>query len=372
MRYILLMFIFLLSGMGLRAQVLTTDSLYEQYPDIYVGPFISLESDMIQFNYSYYDTLEKTFVSAGSKERRLKSQGQGGLSISTKYLGFNVTFGAVKEWFATKGEVKTSTTAYTSFSVPFYFESVYLTAGYTGIKGMHGKAALRQDSFGTVKTGDTIFSDVRTRKYYIQGTYFFKRKNEMGRATSFLWMPTRTLFSFGLKSFATYNTFKSDSTSFLETTVIPWNGRTDRLWDYANSFQYFAMAVAPGFNLFAINKKFKNGKTRNFRIFYNMEFYIGPSFFSNKMNCIETRNNAEKVGAGLYVVTAQRYGISTRRFVFEVRANLSVYSVSNEHLSAWPVNSTTTINIGYRIPFERGYKKIDAKIEKIKGKKSSP
>jgi len=318
-----------------------TSSLYDQYPDIFIGTYLSADMDGLMFSYSYFDSLENNYLEAGHESRYLKTSLQVGATISTKYFGFSYAIPGMRDIFTSQGATLTSS-KYKSFSVPFYFKSMYFKAAYTSIQGM--------------ETGDTTFSSVKTKRYSVQSTYYFNRKAPMGKLLSFLGMPTQSLFSWGLKCMGVYSTITNNGYSFLRTGI---DQDYNDLWNYAHSYNYGTIAFAPGVSKIMVNKKYKNEKERRLRLFLGFDLYLGPTFYWNNMDCVDPRNNAEKTGVGFYGILNTRWGISTRRLLLESRGFLSFYTVKNNRMSTTNVSESILFTLGYRIGFEKGYQKID-------------
>jgi hypothetical protein len=346
--------LFFVSGFsGLRSQ----DTLYDKYDAIYAGIYSSISMDGNFFTYDYFDSTSNSFESGGSQTMYNKTSITAGIKVSTRYFSFQYLFGFVNDWARREMSVSAFVPEFKSYGFSFYTKRMQNSFRYTSIKGTSYEGVNWDETLEIWR--DTIFPLFTTKRYEADLNFYFNKDFSRGNLYSLLSFPRKKMGSLALKTGILYSDINNNGAA-----IIPVYGLGGYRWDHVNRMKFLAVHILPGWNMFRVQKY----GTRKARLFIAGEIYFGPSLVWSKTEAADMRYADEKVSLRFGGFYNLRYGINTRHFLVELRGGFGVYNIKNLHSALTLTQLSGQMNIGYRIPFKKGYEKTEAVKTKLSGK----
>jgi hypothetical protein len=319
------------------------DTLYDSYEAIYAGMYQSFDIGSFYIDADYYENdslISQQFSYTGNASLST------GIKINTRYYSFGFAFESDSD-----GEVK-------SFGAGMFLRNIQASARYTKITGLYSNYVV----FDTVnKINTKLYLDYpsfTTKKYEGEVNYYFNKKFSKGNFFSLLSFPRKNTHSISLKA----GFILCELNNYGNTFITRKYSSAAEAWDHLHRVKYYGLHLLPGWNNFRVMSylKKKTGAIRKIRLFYATETYIGPSIISSQTWAVNERYQSQDLKLSLSYLLNVRLGINTRHFLIDVRGGAGAHYVKNLYTTINVSQIVFNINIGYRIPFRKGYQRTEA------------
>ncbi len=347
------------------------DTIHFYYPALFTGLELGAGLDQATYTYSMYDSLQQENATH-EFNLILATHAKAGFSFKSKYFGVFVSIPSMKKWMDNSlvedGDLKKSP-ARKTFGITLYPKQFLVKALYSKSSG-----AIYQDDDtvinGFLATDYAKIKDFSSKIFDLHAIYFFNSKFSFSKMYSFMYFPKKSVFSFSIGTDVFYESFKSDSRSFVPNamvdSLIDYSVKTYYRWNYTNSTVFRGICIQPGISYFLTANQFK--KKRKVQFFHGNTLAIGPSISQGIISSASSEYAQTNIKVGVSLLYAIVEGINFKHGFLQISGlgNTAFHFQNNFRLMRQTAGFTVTA--GFRIPFKRPYDWTDKKISVVKNK----
>ncbi|MFI5205008.1 MAG: hypothetical protein ACHQF2_10970 [Flavobacteriales bacterium] len=359
-----------------------SDTMFIKYNDIVIGFNLGFANEDSDYSFLAYDSSQSASV-LQERDLLFASKINTGLAVKTKYISLYFNIAPLTRWlndlmsFTVRNAIPTKR----NFGFSIFPKQFMLSARYTRTKGALEFGHFL-DSTGTFH--DSLIEGFRRNHAEISATYFFNRKFSFSRAHSLLYFPKKSMFTLLLHGAGFWQQNHNGENAFIasDLAIIYKNAGIAWVynWNHARLIEYYGFQVLPGMEFYLIQSNRKTiarlaaqGRLRKkgvkeLWLYYHTSVKGGPVFYKAKLEAVDPTFNNSQNGMGLTVQANVKLGVNMRHYNMEVNilyfTNRFELSNFNEKQKGYAFN----LLYAFRIPFTRGYEKIDARAKRLFGK----